>query len=164
MNRLIVGAVAGLALGICPATIHAQYEFNLGGRQVQIHSFGSQGFAYSNDNSYLTMNTSHGSFNFDDLGVNLSSQITKKFRVGAQGYTRRLGELNRGQVTLDWAVADYRFKPWFGARGGKVKTVLGLYNNLQDVDSLFTWALLPQSMYPMDLRGSTIAHIATFTR
>jgi hypothetical protein len=159
MNRLIVGAVAGLALGICPATIHAQYEFNLGGRQVQIHSFGSQGFAYSNDNSYLTMNTSHGSFNFDDLGVNLSSQITKKFRVGAQGYTRRLGELNRGQVTLDWAVADYRFKPWFGARGGKVKTVLGLYNNLQDVDSLFTWALLPQSMYPMDLRGSTIAHI-----
>jgi hypothetical protein len=137
---------------------HAQYNFNVAGRQVQIHSFGSQGFAYSNDNSYLTMNTSKGSFNFDDLGVNVSSQITDKFRVGAQGYTRRLGELNKGQVTLDWAVADYRFKPWFGARGGKVKTVMGLYNNLQDVDSLFTWALLPQSMYPIDLRGSTIAH------
>jgi hypothetical protein len=138
--------------------MHSQYKFDLAGRQVQVHSFGSQGFAYSNDNSYLTMNTGQGSFNFDDLGVNLSTQITDKFRVGAQGYTRRLGELNKGQVTLDWALADYRFKPWFGVRGGKVKTVLGLYNNLQDVDSLFTWALLPQSMYPIDLRGSTIAH------
>jgi len=153
-----VGTVAALTLGISPALIHAQYNFNLAGRQVQVHSFGSQGFAYSNDNSYLTMNTSQGSFNFDDLGVNLSTQITDKFRVGAQGYTRRLGELNKGQVTLDWAQADYRFEPWLGVRGGKVKTVLGLYNNLQDVDSLFTWALLPQSMYPIDLRGSTIAH------
>jgi len=158
VNRLLAAAIA-LALGSSPAVVQAQYNFNLHGRQVQVHSFGSQGFAYTNDNNYLTMNTSKGSFNFDDLGVNVSSQITEKFRVGAQAYTRRLGELNKGQVTLDWAVADYRFKPWFGARGGKVKTVMGLYNNLQDVDSLFTWALLPQSMYPIDLRGSTIAHI-----
>ena len=157
MNRLIVGAMA-LALGVIPTVLHAQYNFNVAGRKVQVHSFGSQSFAYSNDNSYLTMNTSQGSFNFDDLGVNLSSQITDKFRAGAQGYTRRLGELNKGQVTLDWAVLDYRFKPWFGVRGGKVKTALGLYNDLQDVDSLSTWALLPQSMYPIDLRGSTIAH------
>jgi hypothetical protein len=154
--RCIAGAwLAAFAVSACA---NAQ-EFKLGKYDVQVHSFGSQGFAYSNDNSYLTMNTSHGSFNFDDLGVNLSSQITDQFRVGAQGYTRRLGELNKGQVTLDWAFADYRFKPWFGARGGQVKTVMGLYNNLQDVDSLFTWALLPQSMYPIDLRGSTIAHI-----
>jgi hypothetical protein len=151
---------AGIFAALVASTgLHAQLDFKLAGHPVQVHSFGSQGLAYSNDNSYLTMNTSQGSFNFDDLGVNLSSQITKNFRVGAQGYTRRLGELNKGQVTLDWAVVDYRFKPWFGARGGKVKTVLGLYNNLQDVDSLFTWALLPQSMYPIDLRGSTIAHI-----
>jgi hypothetical protein len=125
MKRLLVGAMT-LALGVSPAMIHAQFNFKLDGRQVQVHSFGSQGFAYSNDNSYLTMNTSKGSFNFDDLGVNLSSQITDKFRVGAQVYTRRLGELNKGQVTMDWAVADYRFKPWLGVRGGKVKTVLGL--------------------------------------
>lgn len=154
----IIAVVAFAAFSISTA-LHAQYNFNLAGQKVQVHTFGSQGFAYSNDNSYLTMNTSKGSFNFDDFGVNVSTQITDKFRVGAQGYTRRLGELNRGQVTLDWAVADYRFKPWFGARGGKVKTALGLYNDLQDVDSLSTWALLPQSMYPIDLRGSTIAHI-----
>jgi hypothetical protein len=157
MNRLFIGVMA-LAFGASSAMVHAQYNFNLAGRQVQVHSFGSQGFAYSNDNSYLTMNTSQGSFNFDDLGVNLSSQVTDKLRLGAQGYTRRLGELSKGQVTLDWAVVDYRFKPWLGVRGGKVKTALGLYNDLQDVDSISTWALLPQSMYPIDLRGSTIAH------
>jgi hypothetical protein len=157
MNRLLVGAMT-LTLLAGHVSANAQFNFNLDGRKVQIHSFGSQAFSYSNDNSYLTMNTSKGSFNFDDLGVNVSTQITDNFRIGAQGYTRRLGELNKGQVTLDWAVADYRFRPWFGARGGKVKTVMGLYNDLQDVDSLSTWALLPQSMYPIDLRGSTIAH------
>jgi hypothetical protein len=151
-------AAVTIAVLSLSAPLHAQYNFNLDGHKVQVHSFGSQGFAYSNDNSYLTMNTTKGSFNFDDLGVNVSTQITDKFRVGVQGYTRRLGELSKGQVTLDWAVADYRFKPWFGVRGGKVKTALGLYNDLQDVDSLSTWALLPQSMYPIDLRGSTIAH------
>jgi hypothetical protein len=25
-------------------------------------------------------------------------------------------------------LADYKFKNWFGVRGGKVKTTLGLYN------------------------------------
>ena len=46
---------------------------------------------------------------------------------------------------LDWAVADYRFKDWFGIRGGKVKTALGLYNDTQDLEFLYTWALMPQS-------------------
>ena len=62
------------------------------------------------------------------------------------------------QAEFDWAYASYQFKPWFAIRGGKVKTVLGLYNDTQDLDFLHTFALLPQSMYPTDLRDSTIAH------
>ena len=50
----------------------------------QVHSFASQGFAYSNDNNYLTMDTSKGSFAMTDGGVNISTQVTDKFRVGAQ--------------------------------------------------------------------------------
>jgi hypothetical protein len=60
---------------------------------------------------------------------------------------------------LDWAVADYRFKSWLGVRGGKVKTTLGLYNDTQDLDFLRVFALLPQSVYPTDLRDATIAHL-----
>jgi len=40
-----------------------------------------------------------------------------------------------------------------------VKTTLGLFNDTQDFEFLHTWALLPQSVYPLDQRGSTIAHI-----
>ena len=40
-----------------------------------------------------------------------------------------------------------------GFREGRVKTSLGLYNDTQDQEFLHTWALLPQSLYPADLRS-----------
>jgi hypothetical protein len=55
-------------------------------------------------------------------------------------------------------VASYKFKSWFGVRGGKVKTVMGLYNDTQDLDFLHTFALQPQSVYPTDVRDVTLAH------
>ena len=79
--------------------------------------------------------------------------------MGAQFYDRNLGNLGEWHPSLDWAFADYRFKPWLGIRGGKVKTALGLYNDTQDLDFLHTFALLPQSIYPTDLRDATIAHL-----
>lgn len=150
-----------MAVIVCatPGVMHAQFDFNLFDRPVQVHSFGSQGFADSNDNNYLTMKTSSGSFAFTDFGFNASSQITDSFRVGAQFYDRNIGQLGKWQPQLDWAQGDYKFKDWFGIRAGKVKTALGLYNDSQDVSSLHTWAILPQSMYALDLRGTDIAHI-----
>jgi hypothetical protein len=139
-------------------TLQAQ-EFKLLDRTVQVHGFVSQGFIYTNDNNWLTMNTSQGSAAFTDFGLNMSSQVTDKIRVGAQGYDRNLGQLGQYHPSLDWAVADYRFKSWLGVRGGKVKTTLGLYNDTQDEDFLHTFALLPQSVYPTDLRDATIAHL-----
>src|SRR3984957_5963386 len=68
-----------------PITLQAQ-EFKLLDRTVQIHGFASQGFVYTNDNNWLTMNTSQGSAAFTDFGLNMSSQVTDKFRIGAQGY------------------------------------------------------------------------------
>ncbi|MGA3027860.1 MAG: hypothetical protein ABSF98_24155, partial [Bryobacteraceae bacterium] len=40
-----------------------------------------------------------------------------------------------------------------------MKTPLGLFNDTQDQSFLYTWALLPQSVYPVDLRSMTIAHV-----
>jgi hypothetical protein len=54
--------VIWVALNTGPAALPAQFSFAVGGRQIQIHSFASQGFAHSNDNNYLTMQTSRGSF------------------------------------------------------------------------------------------------------
>jgi len=142
-----------------PAALHAQFDFKLAGRPVQVHSFASQGFAYSNQNNYLTMKTSQGSFSMTDFGFNASMLVADKFRVGAQLYSYNVGALGRYRPQLDWAVADYRFKDWFGVRGGKIKTALGLFNDTQDMEFLHTNALLPQSTYPIDQRGETIAHI-----
>ena len=139
-------------------TLQAQ-EFKLLDRTVQVHGFVSQGFIYTNDNNWLTMNTSQGSAAFTDFGLNMSSQVTDKLRVGAQGYDRNLGQLGQYHPSLDWAVVDYRVKSWLGVRGGKVKTRLGLYNDIQDEDFLYTFALLPQSVYPTDLRDATISHL-----
>jgi hypothetical protein len=134
-------------------------DFKLLDRTVQIHGFVSQGFVYTNDNNWLTMNTSQGSAAFTEMALNASTQVTDRFRVGAQVYDRNLGQLGQYHPSLDWAVADYCFKTWLGVRGGKVKTVLGLYNDTQDEDFLRLFALLPQSVYPTDLRDAAIAHV-----
>lgn len=156
MRRFILGSIfACLYFGqLC---LQAQ-DFSLLGREVEIHGFVSQGFVYTNTNNWLTMNSSQGSMAFTDFGINLSTQVTPKLRVGAQLYDRNLGRLGQYHPSLDWAVADYRFRNWFGIRAGKVKTALGLYTDSQDLDFLHVFALLPQSVYPTDIRDATIAH------
>jgi hypothetical protein len=157
MRRRIV-ELAVVCLWASQAVLHAQ-EFKVLTHTVQVHGFVSQGFIYTNDNNWLTMNTSQGSAAFTDFGLNMSSHLTDKLLVGAQVYDRNLGQLGQYHPSLDWAVADYRFKRWFGVRGGKVKTTLGLYNDTQDLDFLRPFALLPQSVYPTDVRDATIAHL-----
>jgi len=149
--------VLAAALSV-PGLLHAQFDFKLDGKPVQIHSFASQGFAYSNDNNYLTMNSSDGSFAMTDAGANISMSITDRFRVGAQVYLRNLGQLDKYRPQLDWAYGSYKLTDWFGVRAGKIKTALGLFNDTQDMGFLHTWVLLPQSVYPADLRSNSIAH------
>lgn len=134
-------------------------EFRILNRTVQFHLFASQGFIHTDQNNWLTMRTAHiGSGEFTDFAVNATIQISDNFRVGAQIYDRNLGALGKWYPSLDWAVADYRWRNWLGFRGGKVKTVVGLYSDTQDFDFVHPFALLPQSVYPTDLRDSTIAH------
>lgn len=148
----------------CAVAMHGQdmsqiTSIPVGPLTLDVHGFAQQGFAYSNNNNYLTMMTSDGSFKMSDGGVNVSTRLTEKLRAGAQAYDRYLGNLDKGQLQLDWALLDYRFTSWFGMRGGRVKTTLGLFNDTQDMEFLYTFALLPQSMYPQDQRSNTIAHV-----
>ena len=157
--RAVLIGIAGMSV-FC--TLSAQdispwTSFTVDGKTVQFHGFFSEGFAYTNDNNYLTMDTSNGSF-FSEGALNASSQITDKFRVGAQVYVRDIGHFGQWSPELDWAYGDYKFASWFGVRAGKVKTTFGLYNDSQDMEFLQTWALLPQSIYAVDQRSSYIAH------
>ena len=159
MKQFVLKYFAGgiLIALTCAVSLGAQ-EFKAFNRTVQVHGFASQGLAYSNNNNFLTMNTSDGSPAFTEGAVNVSMQVTDKFRIGGQGYTRKIGSLDDFKPQLDWAYGDYKFAHWFGVRAGKVKTVLGLYNDTQDMEFLHTWALLPQGVYPTDLRSTFIAH------
>jgi len=148
----------GLPAGLSAQDLSQYTSFTIAGKSVQAHGFFSQGFVDTNQNNWLTMGTNGGSFAMTEGGINLSSQLTDKFRVGAQVYDRDFGQLGKWHPELDWAVADYRFKPWFGVRGGKIKTTLGLFNDTQDMDFLHTFALLPQSVYPTDMRDDTLSH------
>jgi len=142
----------------CLVTALQAEDFPLFRHTVQVHGFASEGFAYTNQNNWLTMNTAGNPASFTDFGANLSSQITDRLWVGAQVYDRSLGKLGQWHPSLDWAVASYKIRPWLGIRGGKVKTIFGLYTDTQDLDFLRTFVLLPQSVYPTDLRDATLAH------
>ena len=151
--------MAGLALAMASTPAFAQSSFKVGEKEVQVHGSVQQGFVFSSGNNFLTMNTRDGSGAMTDGAFNVGSQLSSKLRVGAQVYSRNIGDLGNGALQIDWAYADYKANQKFGVRAGKVKTALGLYNDTQDMEFLHTWALLPQGVYPLDLRSVTIAHI-----
>jgi hypothetical protein len=151
--------MVSLAVAMAATSAFAQSSFKVGEKEVQVHGSIQQGFVFSSGNNFLTMNTRDGSGAMTDGALNLGSQLTSKLRVGMQVYSRNIGDLGNGQLQVDWAFADYKVNSKFGVRAGKVKTALGLYNDTQDMEFLHTWALLPQGVYPLDLRSVTIAHI-----
>ena len=128
-NRHLVRG-GGLNCTAPERTIRLQYRWT-SGTSSQLRS---TGVAYSNENTYLTMNTSQGSFALTDAGANIGMSVTDKFHVGAQLYLRNIGPLGKWRPDLDWAYAGYKSKDWLGVRGGKVKTALGLYNDTRTLN------------------------------
>lgn len=156
MKQILANALIAFGLS---AVLASGQSVKVGNKEIQVHGFFQQGFAISSGNNFLTMKTKDGSFSMTDGGINVSSRLSSKLRVGAQFFSRNVGDLGNGKVVLDWAFADYKFNDWIGIRAGKVKTTLGLFTDTQDMEFVHTWALLPQSVYPTDLRASTISHV-----
>lgn len=112
---------------------------------VQIHGFISQGYLYSDDNNFYA-DTENGTPKFNELGLNFTSDVTDRLKMGVQLFRRNLGEFG-GDVELDWGYASYLMKDWFGLRAGRMKLAHGLYNQVRDIDMTRTSVLLPQSVY-----------------
>jgi hypothetical protein len=158
MQTVMTVGLAAMMLAVSASPLLAQ-SIKIGDKEVSVHGFVQQGFNVTDENNFLTMDTSGGSAEMTDAALNVSSNLTRKLRVGAQVYARNIGQLGNGSLEIDWAFADFKFADAFGVRGGKMKTALGLFSDTQDMEFLYTWALLPQGMYPLDLRSVTIAHI-----
>jgi hypothetical protein len=135
----------------------AVYAQDLAG--IEIHGFATQGFLFSSHNNYLSMKSSEGSLQWTDGAVSFTDSLTDSLRVGIQLHMYQLGDLGGSNIQVDWASGDYRINDHLGIRAGKVKTALGLFNDSQDVDAVFLWILLPQSVYPIDNKSVFLSHL-----
>jgi len=152
---------AALALAPCAVALPA-LAADLGPSDslasVEVYAFASQGFILTNNNNnYLAADTTHGSFQFSELGVNLTKSLTDRFRVGLQLFAQDLGPTGNYNIKADWFYLDYRFNNWLGVRAGRVKIPFGLYNDSADIDSARVAVLLPQSVYPEENRNYLLA-------
>lgn len=137
--------VLGFLLCLRAAGLSAQ---DLG--DIQIHGFATQGFLFSSNNNYLTMQSSRGDLDWSEGAISVTDPITDNLRVGVQLHMYEMGQIGGPNVVVDWASGDYKVNDQLGFRAGKIKIPCGLYNDSQDVDALFLWILLPQGMYPVD--------------
>jgi hypothetical protein len=142
-----------LGLATLPANLLGQ-DISLGG--VQVHGFLSQGFMVTTHNDFIK-DSSKGTFQFNEIGINFSKDLTDKLRVGVQFFSRDMGDVDNNRIVVDWAFADYRLKDYLGFRLGIIKRPTGFYNEYRDVDSLRTWILLPGEIYPEEYRESALS-------
>jgi hypothetical protein len=126
---------------------------------IEIHGFATQGFLFSSHNNFLSMKSSSGSLQWTDGAVNVSDSLGENLRIGIQLHMYQLGQFGGPNIQVDWASGDYRVNDYLGFRAGKVKTPLGLFNDSQDVDTVFLWILLPQGAYPIDNKSFFLAHL-----
>jgi hypothetical protein len=134
-------------------------EANEGGawpQGIQLHGFVSQGFIKTTDNDYL-VDSSRGSFEYGEVGVNVTAQPTDRLRVGVQLFAFELGNLGKYNVKADWFYLDYHLRDWIGFRAGRLKIPYGLYNDVSDIDVARAPALLPSSVYPAVNRDYLLA-------
>jgi len=139
---LVLAAIAGARLQAAGLKL-----FGTNGPPVDFHGFVSQGFLYSSDYNYLGDNSSKGSFQFTEAGLNASFNPLPRTRIAAQAFTYDIGQAGKYDVVLDYALAEYAFNDYFGIRAGRIRRPQGIYNDIQDVDVARTFVLLPQGIY-----------------
>lgn len=123
---------------------------------LQVHAFVSQGFIKSSTNNYLT-SSQRGSFEFTEVGINVTKDLVDDLRIGVQLFARDVGPLGQYAPQFDWYYLDYRFRDWLGVRAGRTKIPFGLYNDSSEIDSARVPVLLPQSVYPIDHQDYLLA-------
>ncbi|MBU0995166.1 MAG: hypothetical protein KJ737_21940 [Proteobacteria bacterium] len=140
----ISGAVI-LFMGICSSAM---------AEDVKIHGFISQGYLKTDKNNYLT-GTDDGSFQFNEMGINFTTNATSRLKIGCQFFARDLGSVGNDEIVVNWAFAEYNFRNWLGLRTGLVKMPFGFYNDTRDYDVLRTSIFLPSSVYNENLRDGS---------
>lgn len=132
-----------LVCALAGGSAHAEISY-------QVHGFASQSFISSGGNNFFGDST-HGSFNFYEAGVNGTVSPLPDLLFSAQVVLRDAGNSDNEGLRLDYAFADYQFLSQadtsLGLRAGRVKNQFGFYNDTRDVVFTRPGILLPQSIY-----------------
>jgi hypothetical protein len=152
MKRILIAALA-LAFGAA----HSAPAQNLDDLNIQFHGFATQSVVKSQNDNWNTMFTTDASAAWTEAVVNVSSTPAPRLRIAVQARYFLLGTIGN-TIALDWATADYKVNEKIGFRGGKVKTPAGMLNEEQDIDPSQQWILMPQGIYSIASRNSTLSH------
>src|SRR6185503_6920933 len=99
---------------------------------VEIHGFASQGFILTTGNDYLTPDTTRGSFQFSETGINFATEFADKVGVGVQAFAQNIGVGGNFNLRADWFYVAYRWRDWLRIRAGRLQNPFGLYNEVND--------------------------------
>ncbi len=70
-------------------------DMNAAEHEVDIHGFISQGYIKSSEYNYIVSDSEDGSFQFNEFGINFTSNLTDDIHMGMQLIARDLGDLYR---------------------------------------------------------------------
>ena len=118
----------------------------------ELHGFISQTFLKSTKRDYLIKESSKGSINYSEMGLNISGSPEPRYRYSLQVLFREFGEEGGFEPTLDFGFFDARLTDQIGVRVGKVRFPLGIQNEYRDVDAGRITLLPQQSIYPESFR------------
>ena len=118
---------------------------------VHLHGFLSQALFHSSDNNVYGHSDDGVALGLTEIGLNVSYKPWNNVRLAAQGLYRRAGNIDKGSVYLDYALADVTLFTYshgkMGIRAGRVKAPFALYNETRDVAFTHPTILLPQGLY-----------------
>lgn len=127
---------------------------------VAIHGFVSQAYIDTNGNNYFGRSDG-GSFDFRELGINGYWQAHKNLNFAGQIISRNAGRESNSDPRVDFALADVHiysdYNSRFGARLGRIKIPLGLYNTTRDAPSARNGIFAPASVYFEQFRNALVS-------
>jgi hypothetical protein len=156
-GRAVGSAVVALVVSAAGPAGAETFETEGTGVAGEVHGFGSQGFVITTGNDYLVVDTKRGSFQLSEVGINYSRDLSDKLRIGVQLFAQNFGAAGNYTPQIDWLSLDYHWRDWLGLRVGRLKIPIGLFNEINDVDSARVPILLPQSVYPLQARSFLFA-------
>jgi opacity protein-like surface antigen len=120
---------------------------------IQIHGLVSQGYLLTRNNALFTEDSEdHGTFEFNEIALNVVATPIDRLRVGIQVASQDLGDSFNNKPMIDWAYGNYNFgevtkNVEVAVSAGRFKMGHGLYNDYRDLDMTRSSVFLPMAVY-----------------